>query len=457
MHKEIDQLISWLQQSNDFYLNEKVAVKNIPNEGKGIVLLDGQIRRNEIVISIPSTHQINFNSVLYHISKFNSNINVPHITHSGEEQDKISHMYDEPRVKAYNIFTTESLLKMSSFQLLSLYILAEWIFLPKWSSNTIDSYWKPFFNVWPKIDDLKSIPAIWENSNISQYKLLLPFLTSDSENHCQRLNNLISHDWAVIQPILEEWLLLFDIQYNIEDVYEDYLHVYFIINSRCLYSEIPLKKEDIASKFTLVPYVDFINHSAEMDRFCFPKIEYTHANISDVGQFVIRGGPYTYKIPNEQILFNYGPHSNDFLLNEYGFTLPTNSWNYLDITYIINDIIGNDNDVTKYLKTNDYWGEYTINQDGFNYRATVALSLFVTKDYQRVDKLILGYMSEDYFANKIVNITTEILNNLLLEYQQKNDALINLDTYNETDPCFYNLSNIYKGHVDMLTDVKNKL
>ncbi|CAB4255001.1 similar to Saccharomyces cerevisiae YDR198C RKM2 Ribosomal protein lysine methyltransferase, responsible for trimethylation of the lysine residue at position 3 of Rpl12Ap and Rpl12Bp [Maudiozyma barnettii] len=456
MHEEIDELVSWLQQSKDFYLNEKVAVRNIEKAGKGIVLLDGKIRRNEIVISVPSTHQINFNSVLYHISMFNRNIDVPSVIYSDDEQNETLYTDDDPRVKAYDIFTTESLLELSSFQLLSLYIIAEWKLLPKWSNDTIDSYWTPFFNVWPKINDLKSIPAIWQNSNLSKYKTLLSYLTSDSENHCKRLTSLISHDWIIMKPIIEQWLRLFDIQYNIDEIYEDYLHIYFIINSRCLYAEIQLKKDDVASKLTLVPYVDFINHSTEIDSFCYPKIEYTHANITGAGQFVIRGGPYTYETPNEQILFNYGPHSNDFLLNEYGFTLPENNWNYLDVSFILKDFISTDTDVTDYLKTNDYWGEYTINLDGFNYRAIVALSLFITKDYKRVGKLILGYISEDYFLNKIKDITLDILNNLLMEFQQKMDSLIMLDIYVETDPCFYNLLNIYKGYVDLLTCIKNK-
>lgn len=454
MNNETKKLIDWLQQSKDFYLSDKIEVRDIEKAGKGIVLAQGQIRNNEILISIPSSYQINFNTVLYHISKFNKDICFTNIT-IDHETEELPILLDDPRSILYNVFQNDTICGLTSFQLISLYVLMEWKLLPELTHGTIISFWQPFFDVWPVLDDLKSIPALWKTSRISPYKHLLPFLTNTSKVHCERISNLILKDWEILSPIIKQWMELSNIRYTIDEIYEIYLHIYFIINSRCLYAEVPLKKDDRTSKFTLVPYVDFINHSEEMDRYCYPKTDYAHNDGSGLGQFVIRGGSYTYKTIGEQILFNYGPHSNDFLLNEYGFTLGKNCWDTIDISTIVQDMIIQKNDIKmmELLKKNGYWGEYMINHGGFNYTSIVAISLYATNDYDRVGKLILGYLTEDYFLPKIKPLMTEMVDDLINKYITQKEDLINLNISSDTDSCVYNLLNIFKGYINILENV----
>ena len=94
-----------------------------------------------------------------------------------------------------------------------------------------------------------------------------------------------------------------------------------------------------------------------------------------------------------------------------------------------------------------------INNDGFNYTSIVAISLYVTNDYDRVGKLILGYLTEDYFLPKIKPLMTEILKNLICEYTSKMENLVNIGMPSMNDACVYNLLNIYKGYIDILENL----
>ncbi|KAM9886540.1 hypothetical protein OXX79_014123, partial [Metschnikowia pulcherrima] len=79
--------------------------------------------------------------------------------------------------------------------------------------------------------------------------------------------------------------------------------------------EVPQAK-DAVDNFTMAPYVDFLNHSSEDQ--CGIKID-------ALGFQVFTSTSYK---PGDELYFSYGPHSNEFLLCEYGFTLGQNKWNY---------------------------------------------------------------------------------------------------------------------------------
>lgn len=454
MDSPVLNLLKWLRTSDKFVLSDKIEVRDIPNEGRGIILCNGEVRRNEVVISVPSDYQINFYTVLHHISLLNPRIiGDEHADYPDNDDD--ANPQRDLRYKVYDQFTRQFLLELSSFQLISLYILIEWILLPEWTNNEIRSFWQPFFDVWPTVDDLKSIPALWNCSAQSKYKNLLELLPSSSKNHMSRISKLIDSDWEKISPSILSLLTKFPIDsVDIDSIYEKFLHVYFIINSRCLYANIDIKSDDVASQFTLVPFVDFINHSDQMDTYCYPKINYMEKNGSGIGQFVIRGGPYTYKVLNEEILFSYGPHCNDFLLNEYGFTMIKNQWNFIDISKTLCDLFAKDQKMVEYLKTNDYWGDYTINEEGISYRTFVALSLYSTNDYKRLDKLISGYISEDFFANKIKGDLILILQNQLDMCYEILSNIDNMEDLNQNDFCVFNVTNIYKNYVDILRNAR---
>ena len=87
--------------------------------------------------------------------------------------------------------------------------------------------------------------------------------------------------------------------------------------------DLPTSKNS-ADNFTMAPYVDFMNHSC--DDHCTLKIDGKGFQVRTTSQYNT----------GDQVYLSYGPHSNDFLLCEYGFVIPDNKWNDLDISqYII--------------------------------------------------------------------------------------------------------------------------
>ena len=55
---------------------------------------------------------------------------------------------------------------------------------------------------------------------------------------------------------------------------------------------------------------------------------------------------------------SYGPHTNDFLLVEYGFTLPNNSCNSLSLDHIILPLLSSNQAAT--LKQDGFYANYTL-------------------------------------------------------------------------------------------------
>ena len=151
MDDKISSLLEWLRQDDEFYLNECVEIKDTVQSGRGVYLDCGELKLNTPIVSIPGDYQLNKVSVLSHISHFNNAIqgsigNTP-IKDASDYYNQTND--DDPRYKAYKLLTTSFLEKLSSFQLLSMYILAEWFLLPHWSNGKITSFWKPFFECWP--------------------------------------------------------------------------------------------------------------------------------------------------------------------------------------------------------------------------------------------------------------------------------------------------------------------
>ena len=458
MCDKVEALLNWLNDSNCFHLSKKVGIVETAESGRGVVVTEDKLIKNEIIVSVPSSHQINYHSVINHIYQFNRNIKVSGVILTGEmpiyeseTNEKENTVEKDPRYKAYGYLTLEFIQTLTSFQLLTLYILAEWQLLPCWSNNAIESFWLPFFNVWPTREELRSIPATWNCSSESEYKHLIPFLTFESTSHMERISKLILIDWEIILPILNLWKKSFPGSFNIEELFNKYLHIYFVINSRCLYCEIPTRSEDITSNFTLVPFVDFLNHVPEVGVHCYPEISTRKKNRYGIGEFSIRCGEKSYEIKGEQIFFNYGAHSNDFLLNEYGFVLDENSWNHINLSEDIIALFRDNNEAKSFLKQHGYWGDYTISKTDISYRLLVALSLLVTKDFRRVEKFISGYISEDYFMPKINPLLTDILLNHLKECNENKLALETFIDTTESDTwCIENLITIYKGYEKIL-------
>lgn len=461
MDDKISSLLEWLRQDDEFYLNECVEIKDTVQSGRGVYLDCGELKLNTPIVSIPGDYQLNKVSVLSHISHFNNAIqgsigNTP-IKDASDYYNQTND--DDPRYKAYKLLTTSFLEKLSSFQLLSMYILAEWFLLPHWSNGKITSFWKPFFECWPTNEELSTIPTIWALSDNPLTKELLNHLPETSKTHVNRISTLVSKDWEVLQNIFEVWSTLHacptnDNMYGMDEIFNFFLRIYFTINSRCLYAEIPGNGDDTASNFTLVPYVNFFNHTVDPDVHCYPRVKYMKKGKCGIGKFEIYCGRYSYKDLDEQLYLNYGAHSNDFLLNEYGFLISNNHWNNLDISKELKCILAKSPETVAFLKEWDYWDDYTISVEDISYRIIIALSHLTTRDNRKVTNLINGYMSEDYFRKENYRILKNLLEQLKLNSISKITQLNKLTPYDDLTTLYVrNIANLYEDEIEIINTI----
>lgn len=175
---KLERLIEWLKKSEGFAVNENVVLRDTEQSGRGLYLNSGKLGKNKIVISIASANQLNFHTAIYHISQFNPELVVDGVTCAETLSESLDDRND-PRFRAYKILTNSEALRLSSFQLLCLYIIFEWKLLPLWAGS--ESFWKPFFDVFPTAYELRSIPATWICHERSSNKSLLKHLPTASK------------------------------------------------------------------------------------------------------------------------------------------------------------------------------------------------------------------------------------------------------------------------------------
>lgn len=361
MEQRLNQLIDWLNEAPGFYLHRGIQVYDSLNSGRGVhVRPDTVVKSNETLIQVPLSHQLNYITIL-----------------------KCFKTQDNLRKEIWNGIDVKSL---TSFQLILAYILVERILVP--SIGGTPSFWEPFFQVWPQRCELEAIPALWKDD--IKYVELSQLLSPSLQQNTIRIQHLLEADWLVVLHILHKVTDNCDklkaTQLPEQVLRNEFVLHYFIINSRCLYMDIPAKRQigDKASCFTLVPYVDFLNHSAESR---------TSPLISmPTRDFKIISGE---ELKNEaEIYLSYGAHSNEFLLSEYGFVLEKNRWNYVDITSELTLLLENEQE---FLESRGFWGEYTIDPDGPSYRTLVAAASHISGDFRLVDHFIAGLTTENSF------------------------------------------------------------
>ncbi|AAS54383.1 AGL108Cp [Eremothecium gossypii ATCC 10895] len=442
--KAVAKLIEWLKTSELTFISDKIEIVQDAASGRGVRLKQCHINSNEEIIGIPSEFQLNFHSVLHHLSQFNRKLVVPGVTVTEPEGDADA---EDPRTRAYGVLDANTVLQLSSFQLLALYILAEWVLLKTWGCET-QSFWQPFFEIFPTSADLRAIPAYYSLQFASTSKELLPLLPPASACHCRRICELVQGDWARIRGILEQWNILFADRETItlEQQFEHFLHIYFVINSRCLYTPVPLK-DNRDDNFTMVPYVDFLNHITTVSEHCYPKVESVRRLYGGVGRFSIKCGPHAYRVPMEEVFLNYGAHSNDFLLNEYGFTVDENEWDYIDVTEVVVSMIEKPEHV-EFLREHDYYGDYTIAFDSVSFRVLVALALVATDDYERVNKYMMGYITDDYFGPRYSSLLLEVLQRARQFCEAALESAKKMTTADRY--CTESVIAIYKGYLRIL-------
>lgn len=192
------------------------------------------------------------------------------------------------------------------------------------------------------------------------------------------------------------------------------------VNSRCLWWE--------AGGMSLAPFIDFLNHT--------PVIADSVNVSTQVGMTISANQDYN---PGDEIFLSYGAHENGFLLCEYGFVLSTPPLHeFLDITSEIIPLVRKHREL---LERVGYWDDYTLHEDGPNFRTMVALA--ATQDQgRRFQQLVDGYGGYDAFEPVSMAVVEMICRELRQVY-------IRVPQREET-------ATIYRGYLNIIDSILNK-
>ncbi|KAK0661515.1 Ribosomal lysine N-methyltransferase 2 [Lasiodiplodia hormozganensis] len=210
--------------------------------------------------------------------------------------------------------------------------------------------WQP---VWPKKEEFESImPMNWEERE----KELLP---AHAKSLLEKQQEKFEKDWRSLKAHLPS-----------KDLFTYY---WLIVNTRTFYWDYPtttrtgkqqVKRRKLAPDdcMALCPFMEYFNHA---DEGC--TVDH------DMKGFTITcNREYN---PGEEVFLSYGPHSNDFLLIEYGFILDSNKWDETKLDDVILSKLYQDKKDA--LDECGFLGNYTIDSSQICHRTQVALRALV--------------------------------------------------------------------------------
>ncbi|KAG5420287.1 hypothetical protein I9W82_002167 [Candida metapsilosis] len=382
----LSRLLEWVnstqsdeKSSQQTYISPNLSVRDVEGSGRGVYAKES-IKSNHLIINIPHVFLMNFVTVLNHISKYNGM--------KLEHQLRVpSDIYHDEYTTIYHKLTKSKLLGLSSFQLLSMYLTIE--------RKREKSYWKPFLDMLPTISDFSLMPLNYDANTLD----LLPESTREMHNKVLKRFN---RDYKVVLDLLSGKTE------NVQSIIprDEFLLSWLSINSRCLYMKLPTSTST-QDNFTLAPYIDFINHSPD---------DHCNLKIDNKGFQVFTTSSYS---ADEQLYFSYGPHSNDFLLTEYGFIVPNNKWDDIDVSEAILTMLKGSQ--KEFLKQHDYLGNYTVNKDGLSFRTEVALATLqesAPQDSRRLIALINGNFDGTSYKPTSTELISSILGTVIHEAEQ---------------------------------------
>lgn len=142
----------------------------------------------------------------------------------------------------------------------------------------------------------------------------------------------------------------------------DFKWAWAAVNTRTLYYKPDTSERENGSRddlMTLCPFIDYFNHSSEG----------CHVSFTVTDGYTVTLPPDAPEIPtNTEIFVSYGCHSNDFLLIEYGFILPSseNRWDDLLLDSLILPVLHPT--AILHLEEEGFLGNYTADRHGVCYR-----------------------------------------------------------------------------------------
>ncbi|KAG5973797.1 hypothetical protein E4U55_000272 [Claviceps digitariae] len=219
----------------------------------------------------------------------------------------------------------------------------------------------PDFTLWKAVfptkqDITTSMPLSWP----PELQALLP---ATAKALLDKQSAKFTKDWTLVSaayPLL---------------THDAFLYAWHLINSRTFYhttrrTQSRLPKED---HMVLQPVADLFNHAPDK------ALALCHVFFDEVCYTITTERPCK---TGEELFIRYGPHSNDFLLVEYGFTLPSglNKWDELSLDPYMCPLFTPQQRHT--LEEAGFWAKYMLDADTACYRAQTALRLLCLSERQ---------------------------------------------------------------------------
>lgn len=400
----LQRLIDWLSEDKKCSISASISAHETSYGGRGI-FADKQLEARQQIIKITPSYLLNFSTIVEHILSWSrtmtenskSRFKLPETT--GREDDITRLLYAK--------LDKSTLHRLTSFQIVAMYLCLE-------KSRGVRSWWKPFIDSLPPTSDFDLSPLVWLiNSDNDRSSKQFTSLPQSTQRHADKMYKRFTTDYSTVQTLISSHTQLSSSSSSSWITRSDFLWAWFCVNSRCLYMSIPEAhtKDD---NFTMAPFVDLINHSAQ---------DHCSLQVDHNGFHVMTSSSYS---TDEEVFLSYGPHSNEFLLCEYGFVLPSNPWNDVDLTEQVTALLSEHQ--CEFLKEKGYLGEYTINMDGISFRVEVALAVLLEKDgnlftNRRINGLMSGVVDGKFYKRRADMILEEVLENVQAEHQNALDDL----------------------------------
>lgn len=169
-----------------------------------------------------------------------------------------------------------------------------------------------------------------------------------------------------------------------------FMWAWYVVNTRCIFYSVPLKESLPSIKIknkncmALAPFLDLFNHSYDA---------IVDIDISQNSYDIISRSCYS---KYSQVFINYGPHSNVKLFLDYGFIIPCNPHDSIDLTFhelvtAVNSAkgIGLECSCSKakydYLLSHKFLENIFLYSEGLSFNARTAILILLSPDAIKLD------------------------------------------------------------------------
>jgi hypothetical protein len=235
--------------------------------------------------------------------------------------------------------------------------------LSLWYSGQEPHSYQLWQDVWPTQEDFRSTMPFHYPSSLQS------FLPPASKTLLAKQRSNLEKDWSTLSPHLPPSITK-----------SLYTYTWLIVNTRTFYWEypdlpnahprLPKRRAKLTADdcYCMCPLIDYFNHS---DNGCHPQHD-------SQGYSVTADRSYS---AGEEVFVTYGPHTNDFLLVEYGFILDENVHDTLPLDHLLLPLL--DTQQVDALKEDGFHEEVVC------YRTQAVLRLLVL-DSRRYSAFVLG-------------------------------------------------------------------